>query len=129
MPRPAETRHPYSIRFEDRNGYLSARVDGVEDSVATSLAYWKEIAAEAVDRGARRVLVVENFETPVSLLEVYQVAEALPSLIRGLVVAFVDERFEEFEANRFGEDVAVNRGAVGKVFSKESTATEWLLSQ
>lgn len=117
----------YSIDYEDRGDYLYARVSGERDSIANSLSYWRAISDEARLRGFTRVLVVEAFVTPSTLMDVYVVAEQIPTLIRGLVVAFVDERFEQFEENKFGEDVAVNRGAVGKVFARIEPAIEWLL--
>lgn len=116
----------YAVHYEDRDDYLYARVSGERDTVANSLAYWREISDEARRRAVTRVLVVEAFKTPAPIMDVYQVAEQIPTLIRGLVVAFVDERFEQYEENKFGEDVAVNRGAVGKVFSRIEPAIEWL---
>jgi hypothetical protein len=116
----------YSIEYTDSGSYLRASVSGGHDSMAISLAYWREIADAARRRGAQRVLVVENFQTQVPLLDVFQVAEQIPLIIEGLTVAFVDERFEHFEENRFAEDVAVNRGAVGKVFATEEAAILWL---
>lgn len=129
---PADETPPgsdYTIAYEDRGQYLCARISGAYDSVAASLAYWRDVAAEARSRGFRRVLIVEGFQTPLSLLDVYHVSEQIPALIRGLVVAFVDLRSEQFDDNKFGEDVAVNRGALGKVFATEEEAVEWLLAQ
>src|SRR5687768_2092026 len=87
----------YTIRYTDRGSYLHAFVSGDDDTVAISLAYWRELADEARRRGAQRVLVIENFQTLVPLLDVFQVAEQIPLIIEGLIVAFVDERFEQFE--------------------------------
>lgn len=117
---------PFVIDYQDRGGYLRAYVRGSKDSVATSLAYWKEIADECRRAGTQRVLVVERFDTAVPLTEVFEVAEQLPSIVHGLTVAFVDEELSELGVNTFGEVVAVNRGAVGKVFPNEADAEEWL---
>jgi hypothetical protein len=122
-----ETRR-YEIAFEERDGYLRAQVRGREDSVSTSLAYWQQIAAEARSRNAAKILVIENFERSIPLMDVYEVAAALPEIVYGLKVAFVDERLDDFEANKFAEDVAVNRGAFGRVFAHENTAIAWLKS-
>lgn len=119
-------RPPFSVVYEERGPYLDARVSGSVDTIPTSLAYWKEIAEECRRRGFRRVLVIEMFETAAPLMDVYEVAKQLPPIIRGIKVAFVDVRLDELEANKFGEDVAVNRGAFGKVFSNEASAIEWL---
>lgn len=116
----------FSIAYEDRGSYLQARVSGPVDTVATSLAYWNAVAGECRSRGRTRLLVVEDFQSSAPLPDVFQVAEKLPSIVRGIQVAFVDRRIDEFEANKFGEDVAVNRGAHGRVFADEASAIRWL---
>lgn len=117
---------PYQITYEDRQAYLYAHVTGRLDTVATSLRYWAEVAAECRRRGHRRMLVIEDFPTIASTTDVFLVAERLPTIIRGLKVAFVDERLAELATNKFGEDVAVNRGAQGRVFADAASADEWL---
>jgi hypothetical protein len=125
---PASPEKPYQLTLEEQDGFLTAHVRGETDSVATSLAYWNEIADEARRRGYQRMLVLEYFRNAASLMDVYQVAEQLPEIIHGLTVAFVDAQADQFEANQFGEDVAVNRGAVGRVFRTEEAARDWLRS-
>ena len=117
---------PCTITYEGRDGYLYARVSGERDTAATSLRYWNEIGAECRRADHRYVLVVENFRTSAPLADVFKVAEQLPAIVRGITVAFVDERVDDAEANKFAEDVAVNRGAFGRVFSDEARADEWL---
>lgn len=116
----------YEVAYEDEETYLVARVSGPQDTVTISLRYWNEIAEECRRRGLGRLLVVEHFQTCVSIAEVYDVAQRLPAIVRGLRVAFVDENAEEYDANTFGENVAVNRGAIGRVFRDEASAREWL---
>jgi hypothetical protein len=118
--------HPYTIHYEDRGPYLRALVSGETDTVATSLGYWNEIAAECRRRGKSLLLVVENFGTSSPLGDVFQVAEKLPAIVRGLRVAFVDQRLEDYSENEFGELVAVNRGVIGKLFAEEADAVRWL---
>jgi hypothetical protein len=120
------TPKPYDVTYEDRGQYLHARVAGPRDSVAISLQYWNEIALECRSRGHQRMLVVEDFENSVSISDVFEVAAQLPAIIRGMRVAFVDERIGHMEENTFGEDVAVNRGALGRVFVDTGSADAWL---
>jgi hypothetical protein len=116
----------YSIEYDDRGKYLAAKVTGGIDSAEISLAYWKDVAAECRARGHSRLLVTEHFETPPSLGEVFAVASQLPEIVRGLIVAFVDEVLADYANNQFGEDVAVNRGATGRVFRDVESASAWL---
>jgi hypothetical protein len=74
------------------------------------------------------MLVIENFDVSSELMDVYAVAEQLPAIVRGLKVAFVDERLDEMSQNQFAEDVAVNRGMFGRVFADVDVAEQWLLS-
>lgn len=123
-----EPAHSYSVGYEDRDGYLFASVSGETDTVATSLAYWNEVAREAERRGHSRILVVEDFKTVAPAADVFEVASQLPQIVGRLKVAFVDRNLEELEMNMFGETVAVNRGVYGRVFRDEEAAIRWLVS-
>jgi hypothetical protein len=116
----------YTVSYEDRVSYLHALVEGEADSIETSLHYWNAVAEECRRRGRRQLLVVEDFRTPAPLTDVFRVAEQLPGILRGLRVAFIDREADQYAENMFGETVAVNRGAVGRVFRDEAAAIMWL---
>lgn len=120
------TARPYTLEFEDRPGYLVARVSGPTDSAAIKLAYFAEVAAEARARGLRKVLVVEALDTTVAFGEVSGIASQLPPVLKGLIIAFVDLQPEHHEVNRLGEAVAVDGGAVGRVFRTLAEAEKWI---
>src|SRR5690606_1060549 len=54
----------FELLVEARNGYLRAQVNGSRDTLEISLGYWREIARECHERGATRLLVVENISEP-----------------------------------------------------------------
>jgi alkanesulfonate monooxygenase SsuD/methylene tetrahydromethanopterin reductase-like flavin-dependent oxidoreductase (luciferase family) len=118
----------YQVEYEERDGFLHACVSGDADTAQISLAYWNEIAQACRARGYKRMLVVEHFRQNAPMGEMFVVASKIPEIIRGLTVAFVDEVLAQYESNRFGEDVAVNRGADGRVFKDEASALAWLQS-
>jgi hypothetical protein len=118
----------FSVVYEDCGKYLYAAVTGRTDTAEISIAYWNAVAAECRSRGFKRLLVTEHFETAPALAEVFEVTSRLPEIIRGLVVAFVDEVLTDWANNQFGENVAVNRGAIGRLFKDVESATAWLNS-
>jgi hypothetical protein len=124
----AEERKPYTLSFEERNGYLYAFVCGEKDSLETSLAYWAAIAAECKARNVRRVLVEEDFKTQLSLTDMFLVASKLPELGPGLKAAFVDRQPDHHSENMFGEKVVRSHGGLGRVFQNVHDAEAWLLN-
>ncbi len=118
----------YELRFEQHPQYLLARVRGAEDSLEISVAYWQRVAAEAIGRGAERLMVIENFPNNASTVDMMSVGRFLAELgLQNIRIAFVDEHPDQLDRNRVGELVAVNRGLTGKVFADFATAEDWLL--
>lgn len=119
----------YRLTFEERPGYLYALVEGEEDSYEISRAFWHEVAAKARSLQARRILIEEQIEMAVSFADVFKLASEIPDMGFGPArIAFVDRYLEQNEINEFGELVAVNRGANGRIFREVDTAVEWLLA-
>lgn len=119
----------YTLRFEQRDGYLYAHVKGEHDSVAISTAYWSEIAQRCREIDARRLLVVEDLAERAQVLDVYEVAAGLVALgFARIRIAFVDLQLDELPMMLFAETVARNRGIDGRVFRDVATAEAWLQS-
>ena len=118
----------YTLRFEPREHYLYARVDGPEDTLEVSLAYWTEIEAECRARGARRLLVEEALEGQAAPMEMEQVVDALLAMgFRDIRVAFVDAT--EDAALLVGAEIrAREAGLTGRVFRRVDEAEHWLLA-
>ena len=126
---PMDDAKPYRLEFEPRKNYLVATVSGDADSVAVSLAYWAEVAAECRKRGAARVLVIETMKQKPTAFEVFEVASRLREVGMGgivIAIAFVDTELDQLPENLFGETVATNRGILGKVFNRVPDAEAWL---
>ena len=119
----------FEIRYKECEGYLHAFISGEEDSVASSLEYWRRVIAECRKRGLNALLVEENFPNQLSTMDVYTVTSAISEMgPRDLRIAFVDDNLEHRELNLFGETVAVNRGVSGRVFQTPEDAAAWLKS-
>ena len=120
------TEKQYTLTFEERPGYLHARVEGEHDSYEISRNFWIEIAAECERRGTTKLLVEENIPEVVSFSEMYNIAADLPDLLFGVSLAFVDPFADQAELNSFGELVAQNRGVRGRFFADVDSAEDWL---
>lgn len=119
----------YTLHFEDRPGYLYARVEGPHDTLAISLAYWREIAAEVARRGATRVLVAEELQQKADPVDAVQVIAALPGLgLDRVRIAYVDAH-EDVDLLLQEQAEAQLVGLDGRVFGSTASAERWLLGE
>ena len=117
----------YSLKFDHRPHYLAVQVDGPEDTLAISLAYWSEIAVECRRHHVSRLLVVEKLATHSSVDDVSLLVAELPRMgFSDIRIAYVDTTesvdvmvHAELESRKFGLN--------GHVFGNESAAVRWLL--
>lgn len=116
----------YTLEFVDKPGYLVARVTGPADSVDIKLAYLAEAAATCRARGKHRLLIIEELAGVLPAAEVQKLGPRIPPIVKGLIVAFIDLRPEHHEINRLGEAIAVDHGAVGRVFRTLDEAEKWI---
>jgi len=118
---------PFTLTFEKRDGYLYAFVAGPKDNFDVSRAFWTEIHSKATKLGSRKVMVEEDFPNQLSTMEMFDLGEILATLFGFAVkIAFIDRSLLDTDLNKFGEDVAVNRGFNGRVFDTYENAEEWL---
>jgi len=116
-----------TVTFERQESYLYALVTGPQDNRAVSTQFWNAVYRKAIDLGASKVLVEEDFPNQLSTMETFDVAEYIAKLFGGCVkIAHVDKRPSDLELNKFGETVAVNRGLWIRVFDNRVDAEEWL---
>lgn len=117
----------YVIAYEDRGDYLYAFVTGAKDSIAVSLSFWRELAAESKARQVAALLVEEDFRETLSVGEMFELVEGILALDwHSVRVAFVDCNEAHHELNEFGEVVATNRGMRARVFTDVVLAETWL---
>ncbi len=125
---------PISFTCRSMPDYLRFEVTGarVKGKFADEmLAIWRRVADECRAGGHARVMGVSNLEGDVPKTEVFRLGEIVPKMLhdagcRRLAYVVLGGR-ESLQAIRFGEDVAVNRGQVTRVFEDEASAIAWLL--
>jgi hypothetical protein len=118
----------HTLTFENREKYLYAFVSLDKADLPTVRQFWTEIAATCRARGYKKVLVEQRIAERLSVTDLYQLGTELPEIGKGLTGAIVDQRPDDFAHLTFGEAVAVNRGAWGRVFRTLAEAEAWLLS-
>ncbi|WP_460457404.1 hypothetical protein [Arenimonas alkanexedens] len=115
------------IVFEDRPGYLYARVSGPRDNREISLAYWALVAEQVRLRKTTRLMVVEALGEREGEHEVSFMIDALIEMgLDQIQVAFVVDRIDILGAMEHGEILAIERGANGRVFGSATVAERWL---
>lgn len=118
----------YMLHFEDRGDYLYVNIAG-QDSFASSLRYWNEIADEVERLDRHKLLVHENMTGDVSGREVYDVMRDLKdSALKGVKIAFYDENSADTFLNRLGKLFANYRGGNVRIFSELDAARQWIES-
>lgn len=126
----AEVQKQYSIKSEDRGRYLFAHIKGERGTLEIAIAYWTEIAQEALKTGLKRVLVIEDIPEMISIAEVHQLVTSLADLpVKDIRIAFVDLYAEHSSLNDFGILVGENRGLTVRSFDNEESAETWLLEE
>ena len=114
--------------------YLRFEVTGARGAqFAEEMAdIWRRIAQECAAGGHARVLGISRLTGPVSKAALFRVGQVAPPLLReagcrrlAYVVLGGDAALQ---ALKFGENVAVNRGQLTRVFDDEAAAIAWLTS-
>ncbi len=117
----------FEVHFNLISGVLRAQVEGPHDSYSISIAYWRVIANERLQTGARCILVIENLADSTSSDVTLSMADALLELgFEGCRVAFVDSGTVNVSAQEHIAIMARERGIVAAVFSQEAEALNWL---
>ncbi|HEX5693981.1 MAG TPA: hypothetical protein VFY00_05100 [Arenimonas sp.] len=120
---------PNDIRldFQERADYLYVAVSGPRDSQDISKAYWSAIAQECQRRKTRKLMVVENLGDYEGERDLAETVDFLFEIgMDKLQVAFVVARIELLAQMEHGEILALERGAMGRVFGSVSVAESWL---
>ena len=121
----------YSLNAEPRTNYLYISVTG-ENSVETISSYLAEVLDWCEQHDCPNVLIVENLSGPsLCTSSIYELVSQKTSRAAKVIdrLAYVDiNPVHDPEANKFAEDVAVNRGIFVRIFATVQEAEAWLES-
>jgi hypothetical protein len=97
------------------------------------LKVWERVAEECRTKGITKVLGISKLTGPIPISELYDIGKVTPAMLARAGcerVAYVVQGGDEaLRALKFGEDVAVNRGQITRVFEDEPAAIAWLLQR
>ena len=120
---------PYTLRIEQKKGYLHARITGANTAEVTR-AYVLDLIDACRRAKCPAVLVEENLDGPrMGAGELYVIVHDLHAEFRSAIqiAAFVDVNPMRSDANmRFVEDASNNRGAAVAGFPTVAQAEAWL---
>ena len=105
------------------------RVTG-SNSPESVVAYMNRVREECDARNCHRILIDEKLDGPrLDLMEIFALVTGGSSEALGFfdAIAYVDAQ-QDFEAVKFAETVAVNRGIPVAVFTSVEDAESWLLN-
>ncbi len=123
-----EVKMAYSLRSEERDGYLYFHVEG-ETSYETGEALWREIGSKCQELGYKRIIVEEDLKGQVTDTEMFRIASRFPDF--GLLrvrIAFIDRHPDHDHGNEFGQLVCSNRGITSRICHSVLEAEEWIAS-
>jgi len=115
----------YTLKMEDRDGYLYALASGECLSAQISAAYWNEIAGRCFEDNIERILIEKDFPEAVGPEDMLLMADHLGNLLPGRRIAFVD-RHRHDPINELGKKLARNRDVMMQIFESVAKAEKWL---
>ena len=119
----------YTLSFELRPGYLYACVKCETQTVKLSDEYLVEIVAKCREVHCHRLLLEKDIAEPLSIAQLFLVAEHLANMQVGhLKIAVLDRQSKHLEDNDFEIMAGNNRGINSQIFVDHTAAEEWLLS-
>jgi len=118
----------FTLRFEQRSGYLYAHVSGPEDNFDITLAYWTAIVSECYRRATRQVLVVDELAgEPATPEELEARVRSLHGTgLEDVRVAFVEPVDAHVAQMEHAEILAREQGFRIRVFTNITDAEIWL---
>ena len=93
---------------------------------------WSLVANECRLRRSYRILGINRLSGSAPTTDAFEIAMAIPPLFRGTPVKLAQVVLGDDQsksANRFAEDVTVNRGIDARNFGDEAAALAWLLDE
>ncbi|MFP7721456.1 hypothetical protein [Lysobacter sp. A3-1-A15] len=121
-------RNAYGLRFTLERRHLHVRVVGHKDDLATTVACWRDFAAEVRRTGAVTLLVEDDLQgPPLAPEDMPAFMEAMKG--EGLAevrIAYVEAIAQRIGQVEVGEILARELGFVARVFASRMDAEMWL---
>ncbi|MFL6375006.1 MAG: hypothetical protein ACJ73D_10090 [Pyrinomonadaceae bacterium] len=119
---------PYELNFQERNGYLYAHVTAGDIDRDTALDYLKKVTDSVTDSRFDRLMVERDIPVMMSSIDLFFTTQDFLKMIGPTRVAFVNRHATIHSEMEFAMLIGTNRGANYRLFSNETDAELWLLS-
>lgn len=118
-----------------RPDHIRVEISGEREAgryVRDMVSGWSLVANECRLRRSYRILGINRLSGSAPTADAFEIAMAIPPLFRGTPVKLAQIVLGDDQsrsANRFAEDVTVNRGINARNFGDEAAALAWLLDE
>jgi hypothetical protein len=123
----SDTDTAYNLRFEERSGYLFARVSASRISEEIAFAYLDEVLIKCRAGGYRKLLLHRDIPAMLPDGDLFFVAAEFQRRLAGIKTAFVNPHEGNSETFDFAVTVGQNRGGTYGLFDNDIDAETWLL--
>ena len=124
----SENTKSYQLDFEERPGYLFARVTSDHLTRDDAHDYLREIAEKCNASGYRRVLIERDVPTILPASDLFFTTNEFVKVMQGARIAIVSPHVTNHQALEFVTMVGNNRGASFELHGSFEAAEKWLLS-
>ena len=122
-----DTGNPYQLTFEQRPGYIFARVRAATISRAAATRYLTEVAEYCAATGAKRLMLERDIPVMLPDSDLFFTTQDFLAMIGPLKVAFVNPHLSIEKEMEFAITIGTNRGANYNLFHSEAQAERWLM--
>ncbi len=123
----AEPEPPYQLLFEERKGYLYARVSATAITPAAAIKYLSEISGKCTEIGCEQLMLVRDIPEVLDDADLDFVTFGFQHMIGSKKVAIVNPHKAIREDMKFAIVMGLNRGGEYNIFDREDEAERWLL--
>jgi hypothetical protein len=118
---------PYELTFEERPGYLYAKISAEIINREMAISYLTEVANRAKGLETERLMIHRDIPEMLPDGILFFVTAEFQQMIVGIKTAFVNPFLSNEDAFRFAITVGQNRGANYNIFTNDGDAETWLL--
>lgn len=122
----AESKKAYTIKMENRGGFLYVIVGGLRVTPEIALAYWREIIDECESSGYS-ILLDHDFVEMISMTEMLEVIGPVGDMLQGRLLAFYD-RYGHYDIPEAGKVILRSHDVKMQLFHDLEHAERWLLA-
>jgi hypothetical protein len=119
---------PYELTFEERSGYLYARVKADKIDRQSALSYLREVAAKCREIGCEYLMLERDIPVMLTDTDLFFTTNDFLRMTKGIRVAFVNPHLPLEDEMRFAIVIGTNRGAMFSVHNSFESALHALTS-